>query len=73
MEKFTLKDFEISTEITEKLPLYYNFIKHNELLPIELEEKLLVFNKKYQAVQTGARSEKPISKIINLENLYSDR
>lgn len=66
MKDIKLKRFILSKEITLNLPLYYNFIRHNELVPEKVEAKSLYYSERYDNIMAAYPSDKPISKIVNL-------
>ena len=63
-----LKNLPISKPQLENLPLFYNYLIYNELLPSDPFFRTN-YSKKYSSITFFTRSDKPISKILDTTQL----
>lgn len=64
-----LQKLTISKKDQIALPVFYNFIFKNNLIPSEIENKIFKYSEKTQKYVGRTKIEKPISKIVDLKKL----
>lgn len=67
-KKIVLENLPIREDLKKDIPLFYHFIKYNKLVPGD-PFAFTEFSERTQSLVFFGKPEKPVSKIINVEEL----